>query len=278
MQKEVVVETQQEAVIREYEQATKVGNVHIPGVVVQMFADKSRNSNKLEKWQADQIEALFNKYKKTKINIGDTIIEVEAGGYGHIEISQVGYIDNPNFVYPTEGGNYNYITIKKLMERKILWTDYQPIEPYNRQTPFYNGMSFRNMHLLRSTPYFREFYVCYEQKDVSKSGSCTFGMYGFNYNEYWDMVRFGIILKTKDVNAFMMQLRRILNKSLVDKDPLSDLERIMRTAVRRSKKLNVIKSLHPINYTKKYRSVNRIYKVEVSKPAIFSQPEFKNIV
>lgn len=257
MSREILVETHLEAQLRESNQGFFIGKTHVPGVVTQMIIDRQKNVDKLDEYQVIALEALFNRYKKTKINVGDTIIQVEAGGYGHVEIKTIGECDKSDWIYP-KGGDYKYITVKSLHDRMILWTDYEPIEPYNRQSPFYNGMSFSRMKLVKEGVY-REFYASFKCDNITECGSSTFGMDGFYYNKYWDIVKFGIILKTKHVEAFMKQLRIILNKQLYVK-PNNDIERIERYYLRNSGLWCRRRVLNKV-----FRSGNRVDRVLVPK-------------
>ena len=174
--------------------------------LAQFFLDKeASNNNFLTETKVKEVYDLWNSLKKETVETGDTIICLELGKFGNIEIRQVSEIETPKTLKYDEG-SYDYISIASQDDRTILFTDYSITEPYNRQPPFYVGYSFSNLNLIKDNGDYREF--------QSSAGKCriTFAVWGFSFNHYWNLIKFGMCIKTDNVPEFISKIRKIFGK------------------------------------------------------------------
>lgn len=172
------------------------------------FMVENKKSGGLTKEISDRVEELFKKYKLDKSEDGCSIICADFGNLGSIEIKEVEEFEEPvDFKYA--GGSYDFITVKTKSIKNILWTDYENIEPYNRQGGLYaNGCSFSRLGkpVLEKKEY-REFVSSGDYKI-----NISFAVWGFDYNEFYGSVRFGLCIKSENVDTFISELRKIIDK------------------------------------------------------------------
>lgn len=173
--------------------------------LVQFFADKNAsNNNFLTLEKITYIHYLWNKYKKEEVETNDTIICLEMGKFGNIEIRHITELERPVALKYKEG-YYDYVSIRSNYDRTILFTDYSVTQPYNRQSPFYVGYSFESMQLAKDSGEWRRF-------EIVRQSNISFPVWGFSYNKYWDLIKFGICLKTEVVGEFLETIFKILEK------------------------------------------------------------------
>jgi len=173
--------------------------------LIQIFADKAASRNNfLTAEKITAIHDLWNKHKKEQVEAGDTIICLDMGKFGNIEIRHVTELDKPTTLKYKEG-YYDFVSIRSDYDRTILFTDYSTTQPYNRQSPFYVGYSFESMQLIKDSGEWRRY------ETVGKNNIC-FSVWGFSYNKYCDLIQFGICMKTESVNEFLETILKILEK------------------------------------------------------------------
>lgn len=154
------------------------------------------------------VEQLWNEYKLFKPSGDCSIISADFGRLGSLEIKEVSDF-HKTIEFKYEPGNYDYISVKTKSTTNILWTDYQNIEPYNRQSGLYgNGSSFNSLGpaVLEKEEY-REF--------VSKhvyEGHISFAVWGYRFNEFYESILFGICIESSKVDEFISKLRTIIGK------------------------------------------------------------------
>lgn len=177
-------------------------------IMTEFFGGKAKlnGEGSLSAEIAAEIEKVFHEYKKTEVEVGDVIVCVEAGNFGSICIRTVDELREPTTLKYLPRGDYEYISIVTKCETQILWTDFSKEQPYNRQSPFYVPCSWDSLDLMKETPYYREFALPPHASNIS------FGVYGFHFNEYWNLVRFGACIKADDLEAFVNKLRYFLGK------------------------------------------------------------------
>lgn len=172
------------------------------------FMVESKKSGGLTKEISDKVEELFKKYKLDKSEDGCSIICADFGNLGSIEIKEVEEFEKPvDFKY--RDGYYDYITVTTKSITDILWTDYENIEPYNRQGGLYaNGSSFSSLGkpVLEKESY-REFISTRPIKI-----NTSFAVWGFGYNDFYGSITFGLCIKSENVDTFISELRKIIGK------------------------------------------------------------------
>ena len=165
-------------------------------------------SGNLTKDMAAEVESLVDKYRLPKLETGTSIIHADFGKLGSLVIRDVVGVDDPiEFKYvPRE---YDYISIESDCTTRILWTDYQDIEPYNRNAGLYcDGASFEMLgEPVVTAPDYREFSV----KNRYHS-NISFAVWGFSYNDFYGAVTFGICIDKNKVSEFISELRKIIGK------------------------------------------------------------------
>jgi hypothetical protein len=173
----------------------------------QFLNDFNKNLKKeIDLVLAYTIEALVGEYRKAKVEVGDVIISVETGKmFGNIEIRNVSILEEER-VMCYEKGSYVYMSIESDVKR-ILWTDFEETEPFNRQGAFYVPNRFSDMTLVKTTEDYREY--IYERKE---HGRIHFGVWGFTYNDLWKNLKFGLCLKKEQEEEFISKLKELLNK------------------------------------------------------------------
>jgi len=171
------------------------------------FIHENKMAGGLSKEKADEVKVLWDTYKLTEITNDCTIIEADFGRLGSLIIRDIIETDKEQTL-KYESGSYDFISIR-CKQRNILWTDYEEIEPYNRQSGLYcGGASFSHMGLpVKETNRYREFNFKYDCPS-----NISFGVWGFSYNDYYQTVQFGICLKKDEVDLFIERLRKIIDK------------------------------------------------------------------
>lgn len=164
------------------------------------------------------IQKLVEKYKLPNLQRDCSTITADFGSLGSVVVRNVVCFEKQDDL-KYERGNYDYISVGYDKCNYILWTDYENIEPYNRQSGLYcDGMSFRYLgNPVVEKPSYREFNVVLphhvHQSEVGVLyPNSSFALWGFTYNNFWNSVRFGLAIKTEDVEVFIVELRKILNK------------------------------------------------------------------
>lgn len=172
------------------------------------FIRENKKSGGLSIEISNQVEKLWNEYKLEKPEENCSIISADFGRLGSLNIREIAVFEK-EVVFKYEGGSYDYISTKTKSTTNILWTDYQNIEPYNRQSGLYaNGSSFESL----GTPVvekddYREFIA----KHVY-NGNVSFAVWGYRFNNFYESITFGICLKTEKVYEFISKLRTIIGK------------------------------------------------------------------
>lgn len=158
---------------------------------------------------ADAVKELWDKYKLPNVDSNCAIITAEFGKLGSLVVRNVKSIDEPISSLKYERGSYDYVSIISDVKRTILWTDYDSIEPYNRQGGLYaDGSSFSSLGLpVLEKEEYREFDSTHEY--ISNT---SFGIWGYSFNDYWKHVRFGMSIEKTKVDEFITELRKIIGK------------------------------------------------------------------
>lgn len=173
------------------------------------FVKEHKAGGKMTKETADQIEALWNKYKLPTVDGTCAIITADFGNLGSIVIREVKSVERPIEQLEYKSGNYDYISIVADKTARILWTDYKNIEPYNRQSGLYcDGASFGS---LGSPVVEKEEYREFHAIDQYDSNIC-FAVWGYRFNDFYGSVTFGMSIKKDLVDEFIVELRKIINK------------------------------------------------------------------
>jgi hypothetical protein len=172
------------------------------------FIHENKMSGGLPSNVADQVKELWNEYKLTEITNDCAIIEGDFGRLGSLIIRDI-LETGKKQTLKYESGSYDFISIRCDKQRNILWTDYEDIEPYNRQSGLYcGGASFEYMGApVKETNRYREFN--FEYDCIS---NVSFAVWGFGYNDYYQSVTFGICLKKEQGDEFIGKLRKIIDK------------------------------------------------------------------
>jgi hypothetical protein len=175
--------------------------------VAQLLQD-SKLTGGLSLEAISKIQDLWNNLKTQPSAKECSIISAEFGKFGHIEIFDVSRFEQGDYQLKYLSRNYDYVAISSKKETCILWTDYQDIQPYNRQSCFYVGRSFQTLGepKVKKEDY-REFY--FESKKLQ---SMSLPVWGFQHNKTYDEVKFGMCIETQNVDLFISELRKILEK------------------------------------------------------------------
>ena len=172
------------------------------------FMRENKKSGGLSIEISNEVEKLWNEYKLEKTSENCSIISADFGRLGSLNIKEIAEFEKET-VFKYESGSYDFISTKTKSTTNILWTDYQNIEPYNRQSGLYaNGSSFESLGkpILEKEDY-REF--------VSKhvyNGNVSFAVWGYRFNDFYESIIFGICLKTDKVDEFISKLRVLIGK------------------------------------------------------------------
>ena len=172
------------------------------------FIRENKKSGGLSIEISNQVEKLWKEYKLDKTEENCSVISADFGRLGSLSIKEIASFEEEK-VFKYESGSYDYISTKTKSTTDILWTDYQNIEPYNRQSGLYaNGSSFKSLGnpILEKEDY-REF-VAKHNHEVNIS----FAVWGFYYNTFYESITFGICLKTEKVDEFISKLRTLIGK------------------------------------------------------------------
>lgn len=163
----------------------------------------------LSKETADKIKQLWNKFKLPNIGLGCSVISADFATLGSLVIRTIDSLnEGTDIILTYKSGIYDYISIISNSTRRILWTDYKNIEPYNRNSGLYcDGASFESL----GTPINHSTYREFDSSD-NYTSNISLGLWGFDYNDFYGFVTFGIVLKNEDVDEFIKQLRIIINK------------------------------------------------------------------
>lgn len=176
---------------------------------------------RLSPQQAEQIKQLVEKYRLPRLVKDTAVITAEiAGIVGHLEIREILSCEEKDLSYSP--GNYEYVDTTTQSTQVILWTDYVNEQPYNRQGCVYVGHSFESLgDAVVSKKHYREF----NKKSDYQSNIC-FAIWGFKYNNFYGQVTFGICLEKENVDVFVDELRKIIDKSPEEVDSLQEIEKI----------------------------------------------------
>lgn len=173
------------------------------------FLLENEASGGLSKEVVDKIKILWKKHKLEFVTDKCAIITADLGNLGSIVTRYVESVENSEIKLKYKTGSYDFISIKSNKTKRILWTDYKNIEPYNRQGGLYcDGASFDFLgNPVKETKEYREFISV----DTSPS-NIGFGVTGFEYNEFYGSLKLGLSINKKSVSGFIYALRMILNK------------------------------------------------------------------
>jgi hypothetical protein len=179
------------------------------------FIQENKEAGKLPKETADKIEELVKKYRLNTVDKGTTIITADFGILGSIILREVIESEENYYLdYSKERSGYLSIDCKT---RCILWTDFQDIEPYKRQSGLYcDGATFERL----GAPVREEFGSLenpnknYREFDAVNpyNGNISFCTSSFSYNDYYGSVSFGLCVLNEDVEPFLAELRQLIDK------------------------------------------------------------------
>lgn len=175
---------------------------------LQNFISENTSAGGLTLEISDEIEKLWNEYKLATIENDCAIISADFGRLGSLVIRYIASIDEDKEL-KYKSGSYDYISVKTEQTKRILWTDYKNIEPYNRQGGLYcDGASFEYFGKpVVEKPEYREFI------DEGKYPSnISFAVWGYRFNEFYKSITFGICIKKELVEEFVEKLRKIVGK------------------------------------------------------------------
>ena len=172
------------------------------------FVAENKKAGGLGFIEADLIKGLVEMVRVTKPTEKHSIVSCNCGFLGSIVIRNIESIDEP-VTLSYEPGNYEFISICASSTRRILFTDYKDIQPYNRQYGLYcNGASFGMLGLpVAEHEGYREFDITLTHKS-----NISFGVWGFCYNDFYGTVQFGVAIPTDKVDKFIKDLRALLGK------------------------------------------------------------------
>lgn len=171
------------------------------------FINELSSTGKIPIEISNEIEKLWNEYKLNKVSEECTVITADFGYLGSLVLRDIVELQE-NYSLKYLPGEYDYISVRCLT-RRILWTDFEPIEPYNRQTGLYcDGASFK---ILGEPKVITDKYREYDTTS-SHYSNISFAVWGYRYNEFYGSVRFGICIKTDLVDEFISKLKKIIGK------------------------------------------------------------------
>ena len=164
--------------------------------------------------KANTLKSLVDKYKVDALDIETanqySVISVSFGKLGSLVTRRIQSIENP-IELSYEEGSSDFLCIKCKTD-KILWTDFEETEPYNRQSGLYcDGASWNGLELVKTHSEYREFESTEKYKDFISN--LSFGISGFHYNDYWKSVRFGLVIGNESVNEFISTFRNVVGKN-----------------------------------------------------------------
>lgn len=174
-----------------------------------LMADTNSNKGLIDADMALILQSVFNEYKKSEANVGDTILCFNMGKYGFIETyvieSFCSGVSEIQINYPVD--SYDRADIIVRNNELILITDYHNIEPFNRSGSLYVGVGFQGLVLKKSEPEYREFNYA-----KSSKYSTSIPMQGFKYNKYLQIVSFDMCISTDQAPEVIEKLRKIIGK------------------------------------------------------------------
>jgi hypothetical protein len=172
------------------------------------FISENKKSGGLSKGVADKVKDLWNEYKLSDLQDGCSIISADFGSLGSLVIRDIESFDRPAKL-KYKDGDYDYVSVISPCITKILWTDYEKIEPYNRHGGLYCDGAYFEMFgdPVVEKPEYREFYC-----KKKYNSNISFAVWGFGYNDFYNCVKFGICIKSEKVEEFVFKLRELLNK------------------------------------------------------------------
>jgi len=173
------------------------------------FISENKKSGGLDTETVQKIQDLWNDYKLPKSCENTSIITADFGSLGSVIIRKIKEYEKEYTFKYEERGECDYISVVYVNTTRILWTDYENIEPYNRNSGLYcDGASFEHLGspIIEKDEY-REFY-----KTSEYGGNLCFAVCGFNYNDFYKTVRFGMCIENSKVDEFILKLRNIINK------------------------------------------------------------------
>lgn len=172
------------------------------------FIKQQSLAGNLSKEVVIEVEKLWNKYKQSNVNTDCSIISADFGMLGSLIIRTVDKLRDDETKLNYKSGDYDFISIVSNSTRRILWTDYSSIEPYNRNSGLYcDGASFDFLGEPINYPTYREFDAVSQYES-----NISFGVWGFSYNDFYGSVTFGICIKNEQVDEFIKLLRDIIGK------------------------------------------------------------------
>lgn len=176
------------------------------------FMLENINSGGISKEISDEVKLLWNEYKKDYMNKNDSIITCDFGNLGSLVIRDVSvpdvkFISQNKLKY--QSGSYDFVSIRSDKTKRILWTDYQDIEPYNRQSGLYcDGASFDMLG--------EPVYQCSDYREFNVTdnylNNISFAIWGYSYNDFYKSIEFGLVIEKDKVDEFIIKLRKIIGK------------------------------------------------------------------
>lgn len=172
------------------------------------FMKEQTKAGGISKEISDLVEALWNDYKLPSLQKDCSIIDAEFGMLGSLVIKNIEVVEK-DLEFKYEPRNYDYVDVVTSKTRNILWTDYENIEPYNRQSGLYcNGASFESLGAAKiEKGHYREF-----DSTIECSRNEMFAVWGYSFNNFYNSIQFGICIETKNVDEFVSKLRTIIGK------------------------------------------------------------------
>lgn len=172
------------------------------------FVSENKKAGKLSIETSMRVEELWNEYKLHELTSDCAVISADFGFLGSLVIRYISHAEKHESLR-YESGSYDFVHVKTDQTKRILWTDYQNIEPYNRQSGLYcDGASFEMLGSpVVSNESYREFI-----EDGKFPSNIAFGIWGYRYNSFYGCITFGMVINKELVDEFVEKLRVIIGK------------------------------------------------------------------
>ncbi len=146
----------------------------------------------------EEIKTLLDKIRKLP-EPGDLIICGSVGcNGGSIELLQLTKLESRSELY----GRRNHIVANSLNSILIEPIDYPHIEPYDRQPPYYIGLSYHD--LIKHVTDRLSIYTQITPSSVERNVHTSFDE--FYYNNFWKTLTFGLAIERADISQFISNL------------------------------------------------------------------------
>lgn len=155
----------------------------------------------MENINIKDLKVLIEMYRKSKIAPGDHILCVEFSdrGKGSIIGRKISGVEKGEVSY--KESSYNYVDVTCDTTHVMYWTDNNFDEPYNRMYHNYVPYSFETL----GAPVKEEGGIYFYNKLLGGS-DIIFKVWGFTVNDFWEAVRFGVVVGPDDVEFVKDQI------------------------------------------------------------------------